>query len=321
MEPQQPGSHEPGPEETSSQSKTRSGTVYGLSACITIKGDNVKAKFHRPHNYVGPRQRPQPLRTATDFSNATDNVAAAAATTKPKKFFKPVHSTEHTKDRPIMEPRNAREALVSPQAAQWLESIRAEVQGLVDKQTFLQSYLPKGAKAIPTRLVFKVKTDEHGNVKKYKCLLVVKGYHQRHGVDYDDSFAPVAHATAIRVALALATAKDWDITHVDVTQAFLNTEMGEKEVYVEPPDGIPSEWVEKGKVWKLLKFLYGQADAPRAWHQTLAKFLTEYGFAQAGFDGCTYILRCDDGAPRLILVAYVDDCILINPKEERRLRD
>eukprot|EP00961_Rhodomonas_salina_P273415 3694453-Rhodomonas_salina.1 len=62
--------------------------------------------------------------------------------------------------------------MASPQAARWLESIRAEVQGLVDKGTFVQAYLPKGAKAIQTRLVFKVKTDENGDIKKYKCRLV-----------------------------------------------------------------------------------------------------------------------------------------------------
>eukprot|EP00961_Rhodomonas_salina_P260599 3521731-Rhodomonas_salina.1 len=97
--------------------------------------------------------------------------------------------------------------------------------------------------------------------------------------------------------------------------------MGDKEVYVEPPEGLPDEWKKEGKVWRLLKFLYGQADAPRAWHKTLSQFLVSYGFETAGYDGCTYVLRDDDGKPALILVAYVDDCILISPKEERQRRD
>eukprot|EP00961_Rhodomonas_salina_P194115 2620887-Rhodomonas_salina.1 len=137
---------------------------------------------------------------------------------KQRKFFKPVYSVAHTADGPITEPRNAREALASPQAVQWLKSIRSEMEGLAKKGTYVDATLPKGARAIPTQLVFKVKLDEAGNVKRYKCRLVVKGYHQRCCINYDESFAPVAHATAIRVALALTVAKDWDITHVDVTQ-------------------------------------------------------------------------------------------------------
>eukprot|EP00961_Rhodomonas_salina_P134521 1809603-Rhodomonas_salina.1 len=97
--------------------------------------------------------------------------------------------------------------------------------------------------------------------------------------------------------------------------------MGDKEVYVEPLEGLPGEWKKEGKVWRLLKFLYGQADAPRAWHKTLREFLTGYGFETTGYDGCTYVLRDDGSNPVLILVAYVDDCILISPKEERERRD
>eukprot|EP00961_Rhodomonas_salina_P155306 2091661-Rhodomonas_salina.1 len=142
-----------------------------------------------------------------------------------------------------------------------MDSVRREVEGLIDKQTFVITDLPKGARSIPTRIVFKLKVDGEGNVIKYKSRVVVKGYYQRIGVDFDDSFAPVAHATAIRAALAIETAKNWDITQIDVTQAFLNSEM-DKDVYVDPPDGLPEEWAPKGKVWQLLKYLYGQKDAP-----------------------------------------------------------
>eukprot|EP00961_Rhodomonas_salina_P097875 1317244-Rhodomonas_salina.1 len=222
--------------------RTRSGRAYCLSACITIKGGRVKAKFHRPHDSMMPCQKLQPMVDPPLPVTSQDTASAAAATAKRGGHFKPVYTTAHTNDGPILEPRNVSEAMALPQAARWLESIQAEVQGLAHKGPFIQAYLPKGATVIPTRLVFKVKTDENCDIKKYKCRLVVKGFHQCHGVDYNESFAPVAHATTIRVALAIATSKDWDITHVDVTQSFLNSEMGEKEVYVEPPDCIPEEW-------------------------------------------------------------------------------
>eukprot|EP00961_Rhodomonas_salina_P211693 2858705-Rhodomonas_salina.1 len=77
--------------------------------------------------------------------------------------------------------------------------------------------------------------------------------------------------------------------------------MGDKEVYVELPSDLPEEWKEKGKVCKLIKFLYGQVNAPRVWYKTLSTFLLDYGFEQAGYDGCTYIMKDKNSEPLLIL--------------------
>eukprot|EP00961_Rhodomonas_salina_P106811 1438209-Rhodomonas_salina.1 len=129
--------------------KTRSGREYCLSvtAAITIKGSNVKAKFHRPAHCMEARRPAAAMATSTK-QNSQD---------KQRKFFKPVYNVAHTADGPIMEPRNAREALASPQAAQWLESIRSKMEGLAKKGTYVDTTvtLPKGARAIPTQLVFK----------------------------------------------------------------------------------------------------------------------------------------------------------------------
>eukprot|EP00961_Rhodomonas_salina_P136278 1833496-Rhodomonas_salina.2 len=134
--------------------------------------------------------------------------------------------------------------------------------------------LPAWKKAIPTRLVFKVKTnhDKEGEVTQYKVCLVIKGFHQVKGLDFDLSFAPTTHSTGIRMVLAMANTEDWDITQVDVEQAFLNSEMGDKEVH---------------------KFLYGQKDAPRAWHQTFKVWMVKYRLEAAGFNECTssYLLK------------------------------
>eukprot|EP00961_Rhodomonas_salina_P296392 3936304-Rhodomonas_salina.1 len=301
IEEQHGGSHEPGrsvPQPAQeSPGKTRSGRTYqpgdpspfaaeGFSAVLTatvkIRNGQAKSKFHKNQ-----------------------------ARTKPK--FKAKKGTHP------LDPPNTAAAMASPQAQEWLEGIRREIEGLIAKGTYREMKLPAGKKAIPTRLVFKVKTNKEGEVTRYKVRLVVKGFHQVKGLDFDESFAPTAHATGIRTVLAMANAEDWDITQIDVEQAFLNSEMGDKEVYVLPPEGVPNP---RGFVWRLQKFLYGQKDAPRAWHQTFKTWMVKYGFEAAGFDECTYILRDPTSSEvQLIVVSYVDDCIVTCPKEHREVRD
>eukprot|EP00961_Rhodomonas_salina_P139181 1872930-Rhodomonas_salina.1 len=90
-------------------------------------------------------------------------------------------------------------------------------------------------RTIPTRFVFKIKTDQYGNVTKYKARLVAKGFVQQKGTDFTESYAPTS-AVAIRSTIAIATAYDLEIEHLDVTQAFLNAEI-DQLLHVEPPDG------------------------------------------------------------------------------------
>jgi len=115
-----------------------------------------------------------------------------------------------------------------------------------------------------------------GEVIKHKARLVAKGYVQKHGVDFDEVFAPVARLDTIRLLLALAANRGWQVHHLDVKSAFLNGEL-EEEVYVSQPEG----YVQKGKekmVLKLSKALYGLRQAPRAWNIRLDKSLKKLGF-------------------------------------------
>ncbi len=94
-------------------------------------------------------------------------------------------------------------------------------------------------RTIPTRFVFCIKTDESGNITKFKARLVAKGFVQQKGIDFTESYAPTSSAVAIRAAIAIATAYDLEIDHLDVTQAFLNAKI-DQELYVEPADGDTS---------------------------------------------------------------------------------
>ena len=112
-----------------------------------------------------------------------------------------------------------------------------------------------GFKPIGLKWVFKIKRNADGSISKYKSRLVAKGYVQRHGVDYEEVFAPVARIETIRLVIAIAASKGWEIHHLDVKTEFLHGELKE-EVYVGQPEGFEVKG-EKDKVYKLRKALYG----------------------------------------------------------------
>ncbi|GKB29704.1 retrovirus-related pol polyprotein from transposon TNT 1-94, partial [Tanacetum coccineum] len=114
---------------------------------------------------------------------------------------------------------------------------------------------------------------------KNKARLVDQGYNQQEGIDYDETFAPVARLKAIRIFLAFATYMNFIVYQMDVKSAFLNGKLKE-EVYVKQPSGFESNEFPN-HVCKLDKALYGLKQAPRAWYETLSTFLTKHKFVRA----------------------------------------
>ena len=135
---------------------------------------------------------------------------------------------------------------------------------------------PRNRSVVGTKWVFRNKTDADGIVIRNKARLVAKGYSQQEGINYDETFAPVARLEAIRMFLAYAAHKKFKVFQMDVKSAFLNGEL-EEEVFVEQPPGFidPSF---PNHVYQLDKALYGLKQAPRAWYETLAQFLLEKRF-------------------------------------------
>jgi hypothetical protein len=137
-----------------------------------------------------------------------------------------------------------------------------ESQAIEDNHTWVLTDLPPGRRDIGLKWVFKVKRDEKVSFVKHKARLVVKGYSQQQGVDYEEVFAPVARLEAVRLLLALVANQGWEVHHMDVKSAFLNGNLME-EVYVSQPLGFVMTGRED-KVLKLRKALYGLHQAPRA---------------------------------------------------------
>jgi hypothetical protein len=142
---------------------------------------------------------------------------------------------------------------------------------------------PPNCKHIGTKLVWKNKEGENGEVVRNKSRLVAQGSRQKEGIDYEETFAPVAHLEAIRILLAFSMAKGFRLYQMDVKSAFLNGFL-EEEDYVRQPPGFES--VEfPHRVYKLRKASYGLKQAPRAWYGRLRGFLFSMGFEMGKVEG------------------------------------
>lgn len=188
----------------------------------------------------------------------------------------------------------------------WREAMNTEITAIEQNKTWQLTDLPKDHKAIDLKWVFKLKRGINGNDIKHKARLVAKGYVQKHGIDYNEVFAPVARLETVRLLLALAAKNEWEVHHLDVKSAFLNGVLLE-EVYVSQPKGYVKEGQEQ-KVYKLFKALYGLRQAPRAWYSQLNKCLLRLGFTKCPYEHAVYIRK--EGSETLLVGVYVDDLII-----------
>ncbi|KAK8708616.1 hypothetical protein V6N13_059654 [Hibiscus sabdariffa] len=135
------------------------------------------------------------------------------------------------------EPKTYQEAVSSPDSEKWLEAMRSEMDSMSNNQVWTLVEPPKVIKPIGCKWVFKKKTDMDGNIQTYKGRLVAKGFRQIHGIDYDETFSPVAMFKSIRILLAIAAFHDYEIWQMDVKTAFLNGKL-EEDVYMTQPEGF-----------------------------------------------------------------------------------
>ncbi|GJX42865.1 retrovirus-related pol polyprotein from transposon TNT 1-94 [Tanacetum coccineum] len=165
---------------------------------------------------------------------------------------------------------------------------------------------------IALKWIYKVKLDEYSDVLKNKARLVAKGYRQEEGIDFEESFAPVARIEAIRIFIANAASKNMTIYQMDVKTAFLNGELKE-EVYVSQPEGFVDP-DHPTHVYRLKKALYGLKQAPQVWYDTLSRFLLDNKFSKGVVEPTLFTRKT--GKHILLVQIYVDDIIfaLTDPK-------
>ncbi|GJS39185.1 retrovirus-related pol polyprotein from transposon TNT 1-94 [Tanacetum coccineum] len=201
-----------------------------------------------------------------------------------------------------VEPKNYKEALTQ---ACWIEAMQEELHEFERLEVWELVPPPDKAFVISLKWIYKVKLDELGGILKNKARLVARGYRQEEGIDFEESFAPVARLEAIRIFLAFAAHMNMVIYQMDVKTAFLNGNLRE-EVYVSQPDGFVDP-DKPNHVYKLKKALYGLKQAPRAWYDMLSSFLISNDFSKGSVDPTLFIRR--EGNDLILVQIYVDDII------------
>ena len=211
----------------------------------------------------------------------------------------------------------------------WVEAMNVELEALERNGTWVIQALPPGKLAIGCRWLYKTKFKPDGTIERYKSRLVILGCKQQHGVDFGETFAPVAKMATVRTLLAVTAIQNWVTLQMDVTNAFLHGDLTE-EVYMTFPQGY-SGWgsrIELGNqtnstltdadgrrlVCKLVKSLYGLRQAPRCWFSKLSTTLIVNGFVQSKADYSLFTKVTETTI--VVTLVYVDDLLIAGNSNE-----
>ncbi|TYJ98650.1 gag/pol protein [Cucumis melo var. makuwa] len=190
---------------------------------------------------------------------------------------------------------------------QWVKAMDLEMESMYFNSVWELVDLPEGVKPIGCKWIYKRKRDSAGKVQTFKARLVAKGYTQREGVDYEETFFPVAMLKSIRILLSIATFYDYEIWQMDVKTAFLNGNL-EESIFMSQPEGFITQGQEQ-EVCKLNRSIYRLKQASRSWNIRFDTTIKSYGFNQNVDEPCVY-KKMNKGKVAF-LVLYVDDILLI----------
>ena len=166
------------------------------------------------------------------------------------------------------------------------QAMDEEIECIEKNQTWELVNVPKDKDVISVKWIYKTKQDADGNAQKHKARMVARGFTQQPGIDFNETFAPVARMDTVRTVLAIAAQNKWQVHQMDVKSAFLNGYL-EEEVYVEQPQGyeVPGQ---EHKVYRCKKALYGLKHAPRACYSRIDSYLTENRFHRSESEPTLY---------------------------------
>lgn len=206
------------------------------------------------------------------------------------------------------EPKSYKEAMKGEDRNEWLQAMEQELSMINEKGTWELVDLPIGRKAVGSKWVFKLKSEDNGKNIRRKARLVAQGFTQQHGVDYEEVFAPVTRGTTMKMLLSLASKRKYDVKHFDITSAFLNGKL-EEEIFMKQPPGF----CQNDQVYRLKKSIYGLKQAAHVWNQTLHQSLMRNGCKQSETDKCLYTLTSE--GDKLFLLVHVDDILMATNSE------
>src|SRR3954468_23395170 len=286
----------------------------GVSSQKVELEEVIKPSLQSMVSSAAPEVVPELASPVEDGTNDNDHEIPKENTTEPRRSSR-TRATPELYGNPVMnfmvdendDPATYEEAMMSPDSNKWLEAMKSEMESMYENQVWNLVDLPHDRKAVENKWIFKRKTDADGNVTVYKDRLVAKGLRQIQGVDYDETFSPVALLKSVRIMLEIAAYFDYEIWQMDVKTAFLNGNI-EEELYMIQPKGFVDP-KDANKVCKLQRSIYGLKQASRSWNLRFDEVIKEFGFVQTYGEACIY--KKVSGSNVAFLILYVDDILLI----------
>ncbi|CAI7837705.1 unnamed protein product, partial [Closterium sp. NIES-53] len=205
----------------------------------------------------------------------------------------------------IPTPRSYAEAIEGPYSSQWQVAMDAEMASWKSTGTYVDEVPPPGANIVSGMWIFRVKRPP-GSPPVFKARYVARGFSQRQGVDYFQTFSPTPKMTTLRVLLHVAAQRDYDLQSLDFSTAFLQGSLHE-EIWLRCPPGFTGSF-PPGTQWSLRWPVYGLRQAPHEWHDTLRTTLAALGFAPSTADPSLF-LHTDTLLPPFYILVYVDDLV------------
>jgi hypothetical protein len=203
-------------------------------------------------------------------------------------------------------PRSYHEALASDEQLEWKEEMREELEMLKEKGTYEIVELLGDRQAIGSKWMFVKKVDELGRVSRHKARLVTLGCSPIPGIDFTETFAPMVRLESMRATFAIAAVEDLKIIQMDIRGAYLNGELKE-EIYMRQPPGFEDG---TGRVWKLVKTIYGLKQSGREWNREFDRKLTSIQLIKTAVDHCVYFRERD--GERTWVTVWVDDLLILS---------
>nr|KAJ0189167.1 hypothetical protein LSAT_V11C800436000 [Lactuca sativa] len=211
------------------------------------------------------------------------------------------------------DPKTFSETIASRDVYLRKDAIHGETDSIMHNNTWVLADLPPGCKALGCKWILKRKMKLDGSIDKYKAKLVIQGFRQKEGIDFFDTYAPIARISTIRLLVALAAIHNLLIHQMDVKTTFLNGDLDE-EIYIKQTEGFVIHGNEH-KVCKLKKSLYGLKQAQKQWHQKFDDVVLSNGFALNQVDKFVYI-KFDTSGKGVMICLYVDDMLIFGSNLE-----
>ena len=273
-----------------------------------LSGDQVDAQLSTPVTEQEEQQQPDDQhRINPEQPSLLEPRRSGRVTRLPARYMLLGETYTAISDEHVQDPTSYNEALIDRDVEFWKKAMNQEMESMYSNKVWELVEAPNGVKPIGCKWIYKRKRGVDGRVETFKARLVAKGFTQKEGIDYEETFSPVAMLKSIRILLSIAAVLDYEIWQMDVKTAFLNGHL-EENIYMQQPDGF----IQKGQehmVCKLQRSIYGLKQASRSWNIRFDQAIKSLGFIQNIDEPCVY--KKIQGKFVAFLVLCVDNILLI----------